>query len=132
MRVTLAELLDRQVKDPRVEGVTVTGVQVTSDMAHAKVWFSVLGGEEEKRVALRGLQNVSGFLRREIGRRLRIRAAPELQFFFDASLEHGERIETLLREWHEESARGGEAAPESAAEERPERRAPEPGSQGDS
>src|SRR5262245_46225306 len=100
MREALADLLDRQVKDPRVEGITVTGVQVTNDMAHAKVWFSVLGGEDEKRLALRGLQNVAGFLRREIGRRLHIRTAPELRFEFDASLEHGQRIETLLRELH--------------------------------
>jgi ribosome-binding factor A len=106
LRETLADLLTRQVKDPRVENVTVTGVEVTTDLSRARVWFSVLGSEEQRRVAQRGLQNVAGYLRREIGRRLHLRTAPELRFEFDASLEHGQRIETLLREWHDEGAAG--------------------------
>lgn len=100
---TLVALLERAVKDPRVEGVTLTGVEVTQDLAWAKVYFSLLGGEEERRVAAKGLANVAGFLRRELGRRLHLRSAPQLRFEFDASLERGQRIESLLREWHAET-----------------------------
>ena len=114
---TLAELLVSQVKDPRVEAVTVTGVEVTPDLAWAKVYFSVLGDEEARRVAERGLANVAGFLRREVGRRLRLRTSPQLRFVFDASLEHGQRIETLLREWHEEESGKPRPAGEDGEEE---------------
>lgn len=103
---TLAELLERTVKDPRVEPVTLTGVEVTSDLSLARVYYSVLGDAETRRVADRGLQNVAAFLRREVARRLHLRVSPQLRFVFDDSLERGARIETLLREWHEEDADG--------------------------
>jgi ribosome-binding factor A len=115
----LVALLERAVKDPRVDGVTITGIEVTQDLSWAKVYFSILGGEEERRVAARGLANVAGFLRRELGRRLHLRAAPELRFEFDASLEHGQRIETLLREWHAESDGRPEATDPTPPGERP-------------
>jgi len=105
----LVELLERQVRDPRVEGVTLTGVEVARDLAVAKVFFSTLGDAEAHRVAQRGLDHAAAFLRREAGRRLRLRQSPELRFHFDASLETGQRIETLLREWHDEDK---PAAPE--------------------
>jgi ribosome-binding factor A len=114
MLAVLADLLVRQVRDPRVDGTTLTAVEVTDDLSYAKVYFSHLGDGEARRVAQRGLETAAGFLRREIGRRLHLRTAPQLRFHFDASLEHGQRIETLLREWHEESNRrqGGPAAGE--------------------
>jgi len=102
MQETLAELLSRQVKDPRVADITLTGVEVSNDATVANVYYSLIGGEEQRRLAQRGLVNVAGFLRGEIGRRLHLRSAPELRFHFDASLEQGQRIETLLRQWHEE------------------------------
>ena len=106
MHEMLAALLVRHVNDPRVENVTVTGVEVTNDLSLARVYYSLLGDEEKRRVAQRGLENVAGFLRGEIGRRLRLRSTPQLRFLFDASLATGERIETLLREWHEEKPQG--------------------------
>jgi ribosome-binding factor A len=112
MLQTLAELLTRSVKDPRVEPVTLTGVEVTADLASARVYFSVLGDAEIRRVAERGLQNVAGFLRREVSRRLRLRTSPQLRFVFDDSLERGARIETLLREWHEEDPAGPSSSTE--------------------
>jgi ribosome-binding factor A len=102
MMETLAALLARQVRDPRVEAVTLTGVEVTNDLAVAKVYYSLLGDAQAKSLAQRGLENSAGFLRREIGRRMHLRNAPQLRFQFDASLEQGQRIETLLREWHDE------------------------------
>ena len=112
---TLVALLERAVKDPRVEIVTLTGVEVTQDLAWAKVYFSVLGGEEERRVAARGLANVAGFLRGELGRRLHLRSAPQLRFEFDDSMERGQRIETLLREWHAEAEQRPPASAEPPA-----------------
>jgi ribosome-binding factor A len=107
---TLVALLERAVKDPRVEGVTITGVEVTQDLAWAKVYFSVLGDSEARRVAARGLANVAGYLRREMGRRLHLRTVPSLRFEYDASLEQGQRIETLLRELHQGPGATGETS----------------------
>jgi len=107
IRDLLAGLLERDVQDPRVQGVTVTGVEVTPDLAFAKVFFSVLGDEERRRTAETGLRHVAGFFRRQISRQIRIRQAPELHFHFDDSLARGERIDTLLREWHDEKKPGG-------------------------
>jgi ribosome-binding factor A len=104
MMATLAELLARQVRDPRVETVTLTGVEVTNDLAVARIYYSLLGDEKAKSLAQRGLETAAGFLRREIGRRMHLRSAPQLRFQFDTSLEQGQRIETLLREWHDEKA----------------------------
>ena len=117
MHETLAVLLARHVNYPRVENVTVTGVEVTNDLAMARVYYSLLGDEAERRVAQRGLENVAGYLRGEVGRRLRLRNAPQLRFLFDSSLAEGERIETLLREWHEEKPPGAvpDAGPEAVS-----------------
>ena len=101
---TLAELLGRRVRDPRVVGVTLTGVEVASDLAVAKVFYSILGGEEERRIAQKGLENVAGFLRGEVGRLLHIRNAPQLRFSYDPSMAEGNRIETLLRKIHDEES----------------------------
>ena len=95
---TLAALLERRVRDPRVEGVTLTGVAVSGDLSFAKVYYSILGDEEQQRIAQRGLESVAHFLRREIGNVMRIRHVPNLRFLFDASLERGQRIEGILRE----------------------------------
>jgi len=101
MQECLAELLDRNVRDPRVDGVTITGVEVAGDLAVAKVHYSILGGTEKQRVAGRGLEHAAAYLRREVGHRLRLRTSPELRFHFDASLATGERIDTLLRKIHD-------------------------------
>lgn len=98
---TLAALMERRVRDPRVQGVTLTAVQVANDLAVAKVYYSMLEGEEERRIAQKGLEKVAGFLRGEVGRILHIRNAPQLRFYFDASLQEGNRIESLLRKIHD-------------------------------
>jgi len=104
----LAELLSRRVRDPRVQHVTLTGVEVSADLAVAKVFYSLLGDDESRRLAQRGLDHAAGFLRGEAGRRLGIRNAPALRFHFDPSLERGQRIETLLRELHDPPPAAGE------------------------
>jgi len=98
MRVELAELIARQVKDPRIGFATVTRVELSADLQHARVFVSVLGNAEEQKNNLEGLSSAAGFLRHEIGRRLALRRSPELSFILDQGSEAGEKIETLLHE----------------------------------
>ncbi|CAK0763679.1 30S ribosome binding factor [Gammaproteobacteria bacterium] len=92
----LAELLEREVKDPQIGMVTVTAVKVTRDLAHAKVYVTVLGDSEATRESLRALQRASGFLRSALAARLRVRIVPALHFVYDASVERGMRIGALI------------------------------------
>ena len=98
LRMHLTDLLERKVNDPRVQMVTITGVKVASDAARADVHFSVLGGAEVQEEAQQGLQSAAGWLRRELGHRLRLRNTPQLFFHYDPSLERGEHIEGILDE----------------------------------
>lgn len=93
----LSLILQAQFKDPRLGFVTVTGVEVTNDLSQAKVFLSVLGNDEQKEETLKALGKGTGFLRGELGRRIRLRHTPELIFKFDASVEYGSRIEQLLQ-----------------------------------
>ncbi len=99
IREALSELLQREVKDPRLSGfVTVTEVDTSTDLKYARVFISVLGDEEEKRKALEGLSSASGFFRRELATRLRLRHIPELSFRRDDSIEHGAQVLKLIKE----------------------------------
>ena len=98
IRTHLTNLLARKVSDPRLRMVTITGVAVTPDTVRADVHFSVLGGAEGQTEAQAGLDSAAGWLRRELGRRLRLRNTPELVFHYDPSLEHGDRIDSILKE----------------------------------
>ncbi|MFN3986341.1 MAG: 30S ribosome-binding factor RbfA [Rhodocyclaceae bacterium] len=92
----LAELIRLEVKDPRVGFITLTEVEVTPDYAHAKVYFTSMRGEEGLDEILAGLRRASGFLRRELGRRVRIHTTPELHFHYDQSVERGSRMSQLI------------------------------------
>jgi ribosome-binding factor A len=92
----LADLIRLEVKDPRIGMVTLAGVEVTRDLAHAKVWFTVLGNEQQVADTKEGLQRAAGFLRRELGRRMRLRVVPELNFQYDDTQERGARISSLI------------------------------------
>jgi ribosome-binding factor A len=98
LRTHLTDLLERKVNDPRLQMITITGVVVAPDAARADVHFSVLGGAEAQAEAQDGLGSAAGWLRRELGRRLRLRNTPELIFHYDPSLERGEHIESILDE----------------------------------
>jgi ribosome-binding factor A len=102
IRVELAELISRGVKDPRVGFATVTRVELTPDLHHARVYVSVLGNSEEQKNNIEGLSSAAGFLRHEIGHRLALRRAPELDFILDHGAEAGEKIERILQEIHKE------------------------------
>jgi len=92
----LAELIRLEVKDPRVGFITLTDVEITADYAHAKVFFTSMTGQENLDEILVGLRRASGFLRRELGRRVRIHTTPELHFVYDTSVEEGTRLSALI------------------------------------
>lgn len=98
IHVHLSNLLERKVKDPRLDMVTITGVEVSPDASSAKVYFSAVGGDQSREEAKEGLQSAAGWLRRELGQVLRLRRTPELIFRYDESLERGERISNILNE----------------------------------
>jgi ribosome-binding factor A len=96
IRQVIADTLAREVRDPRVGFVTVTGVLVTNDLSHARVMVSVPGGEAEQSRAMEGLQSAAGFLRTRAARALTTRTVPELHFELDKGVQHAARIEELL------------------------------------
>jgi len=97
IRQVIADALAREVRDPRVGVVTVTGVLVTNDLSHARVMVSVPGDDAEKAKAMEGLQSAAGFLRTRAARSLTTRTVPELHFELDKGFEHAARIEQLLQ-----------------------------------
>lgn len=104
IRQEISELLQRQVKDPRLGGfVTVTEVSTSSDLKYAKVFVSHIGTEEEKQQTLSGLAAAAGYLRSELGKRLGLRSVPELRFEWDDSIERGTRLLKLIDEVAESS-----------------------------
>jgi ribosome-binding factor A len=96
LRQVITETLARDVRDPRVGFVTVTGVLVSGDLSHARVLVSVVGEDGDKTRALEGLQSAAGFLRSRAARALTTRSVPELHFELDRGLEHAARINELL------------------------------------
>lgn len=101
------------VKDPRVTGlVTVTGVDVTRDLRHARVHVSVMGTDAEKKETMEGLASVAGHLRGRLGRTLRLRMTPELEFRYDTSIAHAARIDSLLEQIRTDAAGSDDRRPE--------------------
>jgi ribosome-binding factor A len=98
IREDLTELLAREVHDPGIGFITVTRVEVTPDLQIARAYYTCLGDDKAKRESKRALERAAPFLRRQLGRRLRLRRTPELQFFYDESIERHDRIERILQE----------------------------------
>ncbi len=96
----ISSLLLNGLKDPRIGFVTITSVHVTSDLSIAKVYFTVMGDEKARKDSEKGLKSSISFIRRELGKRLRLRHVPDIVFQFDTSLEYGNRIESILKELH--------------------------------
>lgn len=92
----LAELVQRELKDPRLGMVTISAVDVTRDLSVAKVYFTVLDSEHDVQQTQQGLSHAAGFLRRELGHRMKLRVVPELRFYFDSSIENGSRLSALI------------------------------------
>jgi ribosome-binding factor A len=93
----VSSLIQNGLKDPRLpKMISVTAVEVTRDLSYAKVFISVLGSDEEKANALKGLKSAAGFIRREVGHRLQLRYTPEMLFELDNSIERGVYISKLI------------------------------------
>ena len=94
----LSGLLYRDLKDPRLRGVTLTSVTVTPDLRHARIFFSHLQGAARGQEAVEGFRSAAGFIRQKVGRALGLRYSPELDFEYDPSIERAARIDKLLRQ----------------------------------
>jgi len=109
----LREVLSQEIaalKDPRIGFVTVTGVETSADLRHARVYVSVLGSARERETTLAGLRAAHGYLQDRIAADVRIKRTPQLQFLYDESIDRGQRIETLLKRYE------GELGPEAEDE----------------
>lgn len=96
VREILSELLLREVADPRLQGVTITEVKLDPELMYADVYVNALGEEHREKEVLLGLKRASGFLRREVGQRIRVRNTPELHFHWDTTLERGEYLNQVI------------------------------------
>jgi len=94
----IADILRREVGDPRIAHITLTDVKLTDDLRSARIYFVELGKDRLSADVEKGLSKAKGFLKRELGKRLQLRYIPELAFFYDPSFEYGSRIEKLLKE----------------------------------
>lgn len=98
----VAEMLEGELKDPRIGFATVTRVELSPDLGHARVLVSVLGDDEVREQTLAGLASATGYVRRELAQRLRLRRAPELTFVFDRGAEEAARVDALLNKLRQE------------------------------
>jgi ribosome-binding factor A len=104
IRAEVAQLIAREVHDPGVGFVTITRVRVTPDLQLARVYYTALGDEKARGETARAMGRAAPFLRRQVGQRLRLRRVPELEFFYDESVAHQDRIEQILQELKSEAS----------------------------
>lgn len=117
VREEVASFLTEGARDPRIVGfVTVTGVDVTNDLKHARVYVSVMGSEEDRKTTLEGLESLASHLRSRVARAVRLRTAPEIEFRLDRTVERAARIESLLSELHTDDEGKGAAADEETGD----------------
>jgi ribosome-binding factor A len=94
----IAELLRKDIRDPRIRAVTLTGAVVSKDLRHARIYFNVLGAKENQAEVSAGLKSAAGFIRSRVARQLNLRFVPTLEFYYDDSEEEAQRIEELLKQ----------------------------------
>ena len=107
IRVEITEMLAREIHDPGIGFLTITRVSMTADHQHARVYYTSFGDDKVRRESARALERAAPYLRRQLGRRLRLRRAPEVHFFFDESIEQQDRIERIIQEIQTERAARG-------------------------
>jgi ribosome-binding factor A len=98
VRAEVSTMIARDLRDPGIGFITITRVQVSPDLQHARVYYTTLGDPAARKNTAKALERASSFMRRQLGQRLQLRRAPELEFRFDASIEHQDRVERLLQE----------------------------------
>ncbi len=96
IRSVLSDLLHLEVNDPRLEGVTISGIELNADRSRAAVYFSVIGDDERERQAADGFAAAASFMRRRLGQKMRLRVVPTLEFQRDTSYEYGDRMERIF------------------------------------
>lgn len=106
MKEELSQIIQREMKDPRIGFISVTAVEVSADMRHARAFISVLGDREAKDATMAGLASAIGYIRRELGQRLRTRFTPEITFKLDESIERGSHVMKLLGEVAKDAPHG--------------------------
>jgi ribosome-binding factor A len=125
VREVLSSAIAEGLKDPRIGFVTVTSVETSADLRHAKVFVSVLGGQREREETLAGLRSSHGYLQERVAEAVRLKRTPQLEFIYDGSVDHGMRINELLQRYEGEvrtqegeadAQNGGDAQSESDAE----------------
>lgn len=97
LRHELSKIIQQELKDPRIGFVTVTGVNITKDLRLARVYFSVLGDKAQKEGVQKGLESATGFIKKLIGQRIRLRYTPDLEFRLDESIEYCQHIDEVLK-----------------------------------
>src|SRR3990170_4081059 len=105
IREVIGEMLLRDLNDPRLESVTITAVEMTDDLKLATVFFSAMGSPPKEEESLRGLQSAAGYIKKRLGRELRLRYIPDLLFKVDHSFDYGSKIDRLIRTINEEKDR---------------------------
>jgi ribosome-binding factor A len=104
----ISQMLVRSIKDPRIGFVTITRVTVSEDCRFAKIYFSVAGTLAERESSMKGLDSAKGYVRKELGRRIRLRYTPEIMFQFDPSIEYAIHMEELIQSIHQEKEQNGD------------------------
>ncbi len=107
----ISSILDQGLRDPRVGFVTVTGVRLSDDLRNARVYVSIYGSDKEREDSLTGLRDAAGYLKRELGKRVKLRYTPSLAFQHDESLEHAQRLESIFTAISEGATESPETAP---------------------
>jgi ribosome-binding factor A len=96
IRKEISDILLKEISDPRIGQITITGVKLSDDLRQAKIYFVQLGKDKVNQETQEGLRKASGFLKRELGKRLSLRVVPQIDFIYDGSFEYGSRIDRLL------------------------------------
>ena len=94
----ISELLRKEIRDPRLGSVTLTGAKVSKDLRHARIYFNLLGQSEEKKDVLAGLKSATGFIRSKAGKQLNLRFVPTIEFLYDETEDEAQKIEGLLKQ----------------------------------
>lgn len=109
LRDEVSEIIQREMSDPRLGFVSITRVELSPDLKYARMFISVMGTEEERANSLVALNNASGFIRRQLAPRLRMRVIPDVSFRLDRSMEHAENVARILRDLEPELRAASEA-----------------------
>lgn len=93
----LSAILHKEIKDPRLDMITITGVKLSADLKHARIYFSTAMGEKSRQDAMHGFKSALGYIKRTLASKVRLRYMPEIKFYYDDSFDYGSRIDKLLK-----------------------------------